>query len=139
MQHRVPQFIEVEDKLFGPLTLKQFAYIFGGIGLSVIIWRTFSSTFIVLLLVSIVAGFVLALSFVKPNGKPFIVLVQNFFAYIFKPKQYVWKSPTQTETRQNIQKAQTDYDKMQKRGVVFKGKKIGLDQIRELANKLNNK
>ena len=33
MRFQVPQFIEVEDKIFGPLTLKQFIYVFGGGGL----------------------------------------------------------------------------------------------------------
>ena len=28
MQYQVPQFIEVEDKIFGPLTFKQFLYIY---------------------------------------------------------------------------------------------------------------
>ena len=30
MQFQVPQFIEIEDKIFGPLTAKQFFYILGG-------------------------------------------------------------------------------------------------------------
>jgi hypothetical protein len=29
MQFRVPQFIDIEDKLFGPLTFKQFIYLAG--------------------------------------------------------------------------------------------------------------
>lgn len=33
MQFQVPQFIEVEDKIFGPLTFKQFVYIAGGVAL----------------------------------------------------------------------------------------------------------
>jgi len=33
MQYQVPQFIEIEDKIFGPLTLKQFLYLAGGGGL----------------------------------------------------------------------------------------------------------
>ncbi|TSC80302.1 MAG: hypothetical protein G01um101429_152 [Parcubacteria group bacterium Gr01-1014_29] len=31
-QFQVPQFIEVEDKIFGPLTTKQFFYLLGGGG-----------------------------------------------------------------------------------------------------------
>ena len=30
MQYQVPQFIEVEDKIFGPLTFKQLVYVVGG-------------------------------------------------------------------------------------------------------------
>ena len=34
MMFSVPQFIDVEDKIIGPLTLKQFIYLAGGAGLS---------------------------------------------------------------------------------------------------------
>jgi hypothetical protein len=36
MHYQVPQFIEIEDKIFGPLTLKQFIYLAGGVGLCLI-------------------------------------------------------------------------------------------------------
>ena len=39
MQFQVPQFIEVEDKIFGPLTFKQFVYVAGGAGLAYLVWR----------------------------------------------------------------------------------------------------
>jgi len=32
MRFEVPQFIEVEDKIFGPFTWKQFIYLMGGEG-----------------------------------------------------------------------------------------------------------
>ena len=37
MEYQVPQFIEVEDKIFGPFTLKQFIYVAGGVGLCAIL------------------------------------------------------------------------------------------------------
>ena len=39
MRFQVPQFIEIEDKIFGPLTIKQFIYIAGGAGLCFILFR----------------------------------------------------------------------------------------------------
>ena len=39
MRFQVPQFIEVEDKIFGPLTLKQFIYLAGAGGLVFVLWR----------------------------------------------------------------------------------------------------
>ena len=41
MRFQVPQFIEVEDKIFGPLTLKQFLYTAGGAAVGFIIWSIF--------------------------------------------------------------------------------------------------
>jgi hypothetical protein len=39
MRFQVPQFIEVEDKIFGPLTVKQFIYLAGGAGLVFILYH----------------------------------------------------------------------------------------------------
>jgi hypothetical protein len=39
MQFKVPQFIDVEDKLFGPFSFKQFAYMAGGAGLIFILYK----------------------------------------------------------------------------------------------------
>ena len=33
MQFQVPQFLDVEDKIIGPFTIKQFLYLAGGVGL----------------------------------------------------------------------------------------------------------
>ncbi|NCT02072.1 PrgI family protein, partial [Candidatus Parcubacteria bacterium] len=38
MRFEVPQFIEVEDKIFGPLTWRQFLYLSGGLGMAVVIF-----------------------------------------------------------------------------------------------------
>ena len=34
----MPQFIEIEDKIIGPFTWKQFLYLAGGVGGSVMAW-----------------------------------------------------------------------------------------------------
>ena len=39
MQFQVPQFIEVEDKIFGPLTFKQFIYMGGGLSTAYVFWH----------------------------------------------------------------------------------------------------
>jgi len=39
MQFQVPQFIEVEDKIIGPLTFKQFVFVGGGFGMAYVLWR----------------------------------------------------------------------------------------------------
>ena len=49
MRFQVPQFIEVEDKIFGPFTFKQFIYIAGGIGVAGVLF-TFLPKFIALLI-----------------------------------------------------------------------------------------
>ncbi len=90
MRYQVPQFIEVEDKIFGPLTFKQFIYIAGGVGASIILF-TFLPNFVAFLLSAPIAALAGALAFYKHNGKPFINLVESFFQYSLTNKLYIWK------------------------------------------------
>jgi hypothetical protein len=124
MQHKVPQFIEVEDKIFGPFTLKQFSYLAGGFGLSIIIWRTFSDSSFVLFYIAPVVAFSLALTFLKPNGKPFIALVQSFLTFLIKPKKLFWKNPGVDESPEN-RKYGTEYVQDLKRAEDSINKGIG--------------
>ncbi|MEK7606448.1 MAG: PrgI family protein [Patescibacteria group bacterium] len=90
MRFEVPQFIEVEDKIFGPLTFKQFVYLAGGGGLCVIIW-IFVPKIIGIFLILAVAGFALALAFYQPNNKPFVALLEAALRYGTGGKLYIWK------------------------------------------------
>lgn len=91
MRFQVPQFIEVEDKIFGPLTIKQFIYLVGGAGLAFIVYTLVKSLFIGLLAgVPIMAGAV-ALAFYRVNNKPLINVVEAAFGYFTGSKLYIWK------------------------------------------------
>lgn len=92
MKFQVPQFIEVEDKIFGPLTIKQFVYLAGGGGLSIVIYLFSPSFFIGALLIAPVVGFSLALAFLKVNNRNFIIVLENAFMYMINPKLYIWKN-----------------------------------------------
>lgn len=91
MRFQVPQFIEVEDKIFGPLTLKQFIYLAGGAGLSFIIYRVIGSFLIAALPILVILAFSVALAFYKINNKPFIFVVEAAFKYYFGNKLYIWR------------------------------------------------
>ena len=71
MRFQVPQFIDIEDKIFGPLTIKQFIYIAGGAGLSFILFR-FLPLILTIPLALIVIGMSIALAFYQINNKPLI-------------------------------------------------------------------
>lgn len=86
---QVPQFIDVEDKLFGPFTIKQFVYVAGGGGLIYLYWQLAPAVIAVLL--SLPTGaLALALAFKKVNGQPFIKIVQAFVGHLFMSKMYIW-------------------------------------------------
>ena len=91
MQFQVPQFIEVEDKIFGPLTFKQFIYLAGGAGFAYILWRILP-IFLSAPLIAAIIGFGVALAFFKYNGRPFILAIEHAFFYFTRSKLYLWSS-----------------------------------------------
>src|SRR3989344_5733233 len=91
MQFQVPQFIEVEDKIFGPLTFKQFIYIAGGAGAAYLIWRMLPLIIAAPLILAIV-GLAAALAFLQYNGRPFILALEHGFYYLIKTKLYLWSN-----------------------------------------------
>lgn len=90
MKFEVPQFIDIEDKVFGPLTFKQFVYLAGAAGISVVIW-IFVPKLIGIPLIGVCAGAGLALAFYKVNNKPFVSFLESAFRYTLAHKLYIWK------------------------------------------------
>ena len=99
MEYQVPQFIEVEDKIVGPLTLKQFIYLAGTAGICVVFFFTLPLVFAILLAIPIVALGV-ALSFYKVNGKTFVEMLEAGFNYYLGAKMFLWRRdvPKQEDT-----------------------------------------
>jgi len=93
MRFQVPQFIDVEDKIFGPLTLKQFIYLAGGGGLAFVIYVLINNLFISAIPIIAVLAFSLALAFFPKSkfGKPFIDVLESAFKYLLGNKLYIWK------------------------------------------------
>lgn len=90
MEYQVPQFIEVEEKVFGPLSIKQFVYVAGGGGLCVVLFL-YLPKFIGIPLALLVAGFTLAIAFYKVNNKPFLDVLEAGFNYYLGSRLYLWK------------------------------------------------
>lgn len=90
MRYQVPQFIEFESKIIGPLTFKQFIYILGGIGGTYIIHKIFGffPGIILMIILWALAG---SLAFVKINNKSFVDVLAAGFSYITNSKLYIWK------------------------------------------------
>lgn len=91
MRFQVPQFIEVESKIIGPFTLKQFFYLAGGAGL-IFLLKTFLPLFLAVILGLPIGALVLALAFYKVNNhQPFVLFLENVFKHITSKKLYLWK------------------------------------------------
>lgn len=91
MQFQVPQFIETEDTIIGPLTIKQFAYVAGG-GLVVFIFYFILQFWLWLIVGGVVGVFVAALAFFRYNGRSFMVLAVAMFSHFWQPRFYLWQS-----------------------------------------------
>jgi hypothetical protein len=90
-QFQVPQFIDVEDKIFGPLTIKQFIYILGGTGTVVMLYLLQLPLILFFILACLSASFFGALAFMKINGQPFVVVLNNALNHITRPRLFIWK------------------------------------------------
>lgn len=92
MPYQVPQFIEFEDKIFGPMTLKQGLYLMGGAGLSFVIYVFIGNLYISLLPILVVMGVSVSLAFYKVyNHFPLISVAESAFKYWLGGKLYIWK------------------------------------------------
>lgn len=103
MDAKVPQRIDMEDRVIGPLTLTQFFYVlFGGLILYLLNSWTAGSPFRIFYYVAfpIVATLSIALAFVKIQERPFIFFLGSLVRYVQRPRRRVWlKGQNQKMTR----------------------------------------
>ena len=90
MQYQVPQFIERESKIVGPLTLKQFGWFAGGAVL--VIMLQFLLTGIPLIIcVIVIATTVVAMAYGKVGGISVPAYVGIAFLYLLSNKKYLYE------------------------------------------------
>lgn len=95
MRANVPQFIDVEDKIAGPLTWKQLFWMIGLLVILIVLYNLFSAGAFILIGIPVSLIFV-AFAFVKPYGQPMTSFVYYGSMHLFGPKVYVWKREVQT-------------------------------------------
>ncbi|MFH1225728.1 MAG: PrgI family protein [bacterium] len=89
MQFVVPQFIDVEDKIIGPISTRQFIIMLaGGLLMFVEYKSTDFSLFIAEGLITLAV--VLVLGFIKVNGQPFHYFLLNLIQTFKRPKLKLW-------------------------------------------------
>lgn len=93
MDFRVPQFIEHDPKIMGPLTLNQAIYLGGAalicFFLNFSIGKTNFSLFI--MICGLLLGSAIALAFVKIEGLTIPAAGKNFANYTINSKFFIWK------------------------------------------------
>lgn len=110
MHFQVPQYLDVEDKIIGPLTLKQFLILLFGGGLIFLLYNALKFSVFIIIAIP-VAIFVLLLAFYKVNNQKFTQVAISFLGFIAKPNIYTWKKqapkrPEQEPAPKIIKKAE---------------------------------
>ncbi len=88
-QFVVPQFIDVEDKIFGPITTRQFSILLIAAGI-IFVAKRFADLALFALIVALVGGLALVLAFVKINGQTFHYFLLNIGQTVKRPGLRVW-------------------------------------------------
>ncbi len=89
-QFQVPQFIETESKIVGPLTLKQFLYI-AAAGLTSFLLFFVLKFFLWVIVTLIFGSIAAAFAFFKYNGRPLTIILKSAFLYYWNPRLYLWQ------------------------------------------------
>lgn len=86
----VPQFLDAEDKIFGPITVRQFIELMIAGMLCFVFYKIFDFTLFVV--ASLVVFFIaLIIAFAKINGQNFHDFALNFIQTLKSPKLKVWR------------------------------------------------
>lgn len=87
----VPQFINVENKVIGPITVRQFLIFVGAAVIIAILYRILIFTYFVFSGV-IILGMAAVIAFVKVNGAQFHFFFLNLIQTLKKPGLRVWNN-----------------------------------------------
>lgn len=97
MRFQVPQFIETEAKLIGPLTLRQFLWVAGGASLLVLEFM-FLSGYLLVVFAFMTLAFFGSLAFLKIEGLPFINFLAYLLSYALSSKEYLFRHSDKSDS-----------------------------------------
>jgi|TARA_Y100000310_G_scaffold202103_1_gene202216 hypothetical protein len=132
MKFQVPQFIEIEDKIFGPLTFKQFIYLTGAGGVVFVLWRIFP-LFVAIIIAAPIIALAGALAFYKINKRPFVFILESAFKYMLRNRLYIWKSKDTDKIKEQKKKE----EKTQKSSIYVP--KLSTSKLKDIAWSLDIK
>ncbi|MDO8470971.1 MAG: PrgI family protein [bacterium] len=90
MQFQVPQFIEREARVVGPLTFRQFLYVGAAGAVAFVMYFTLPFTLFIVGTI-LVVGIGASLAFFSMSGRSLPSLIIGFLSFTMGTKTYVWK------------------------------------------------
>lgn len=100
-QITVPQFIDSEDKILGPITVRQFVIMLAAAIILFIVYKLSDFSFFVLSAV-LIGGCAVILAFLRVNGQPFHFFLLHIIQTVKNPSLRIWKKDLQKRAVQEI-------------------------------------
>lgn len=96
MQFSVPQFIDIESKIVGPLTIRQFAIVAIPALIAFALFFVLSLVFWIPIAIVLV-GVAVSFAFIKMGGRPLYMIAVYALKFLWQPRLYLWKPAIVTE------------------------------------------
>jgi|SRR5581483_2743994 len=90
MRFQVPQFIDIQDKVVGPLTLKQFFIYLGGVFVLIPLYFTFDVSLFITVAIPII-GLTALFAHFRLNGQSLFQVVGNATGYFLRGQLFLWR------------------------------------------------
>lgn len=132
MIFNVPQFIDVEDKIAGPLTWRQLLWMIGMGAVLLVLYNAMPQGVFIVVAVPIVILFC-ALAFYRPNNQPLILYIIHGIFFLLRPKVAVWERPTAPMTKKQPEPAKTITEAEPKE------KRVTVTELKELARIIDSR
>ncbi len=131
MQFKVPQNIDMPDRILGPLTMLQFIYAVIGGGLAYVAFMSLPSplNYLVAILVALTT---LALIFLKINERPFSLFLVSLLRFMSSPRERIWHKGSPGNLQIEIYKSKKE-DRPE-----FQSKHLTHEQIRRIARQVDS-
>lgn len=127
----VPQFVDIEDRIVGPLTAKQLGWLALGGVIILALWALLSLPVFIFATIFVVILFG-GLAFYRPYNQSLISFIISSFSFIFKSKMYIWKRLPEKEI---AKKAATKIEEI----AVIRKKTASEEKIKEISKILDTK
>ena len=131
MRYKVPQNIDMQDRILGPLTMIQFIYAVVGGGFCYAIYMSPIPQPYSFILIVPVALLVIALDFLKVNERPFLDFLLSIIEFSSAPRQRLWHHEEMSDLKIEI------YEPVKQSGPKIQPKTYTREEISNLASQLD--
>ena len=132
-QFLVPQFIEVEDKIFGPVTTRQFIILLVA-GLMIFISYKIADFMLFIFLLIVIGALALVIAFVKINGQTFHYFLLNVIQTTKNPSRRIWRKDYPKKELQKLLKLGNQEKIIE---TVKETKRLSYNRLRDLTLTVN--